>query len=52
SLLPNIGKVYERIINDIIVQFCYENKIIPDTQFDFRRFHSTVHAINELSSDI
>lgn len=52
SLLPNIGKVYERIINDIIVQFCHENKIIPDTQFGFPRFHSTIHAINKLFSDI
>ncbi|KAL6417501.1 hypothetical protein ACFW04_012685 [Cataglyphis niger] len=52
SLLPNIGKVYEMVINDIINSYCYENKLLPENQFGFRAKHSTIHAINKLTSDI
>lgn len=52
SLLLNIGKVYEMAINDIINSYCYENKLLPDNQFGFRAKHSTIHAINKLTSDI
>lgn len=52
SLLSNIGKVYERIINDRILTVCRNKEIIPENQFGFRKNHSTIHAINKLSSDI
>lgn len=52
SLLPNIGKVYEMVINDAILKTCYSNNIIPENQFGFRFRHSTIHAINKLTSDI
>jgi len=52
SLLSNIGKVYERIINDIITAFCQEKNLIFENQYGFRKNHSTIHAINKLSSDI
>jgi hypothetical protein len=51
-LLPNISKVYERIINDVIVAYCQDKNIIPENQYRFKKNHSTVHAINKLSSDI
>uniref|UniRef100_A0A6V7JW55 Reverse transcriptase domain-containing protein n=1 Tax=Bracon brevicornis TaxID=1563983 RepID=A0A6V7JW55_9HYME len=52
SLLPTITKVYEAIINNAIVSNCDKNNIIPNTQFGFRRKHSTTHAINKLLSDL
>lgn len=52
SLLSNVGKVYEMIINDNINNFCRENNLLPDNQFGFRASHSTIHAINKLVSDI
>lgn len=52
SLLPNISKVYECIINDQIIKFCIENDIIPESQFGFQKNLSTIHAINRLTSDI
>ena len=52
SLLPNISKVYEMIINNPLAAFCSKNKIIPENQFGFRHKHSTIHAINKLTSDI
>ncbi|CAD6225583.1 GSCOCG00011836001-RA-CDS, partial [Cotesia congregata] len=52
SLAPNISKVYEVIINDSIVDYCNENKIIPDNQFGFRHQYSIVHAIHKLLTDV
>lgn len=52
SLLPNISKVFEIIINNSLNSFCAKNYIIPENQFDFRHKHSTIHAINKLTSDI
>lgn len=52
SLLPNISKVFEMIVNDILVEYCDANQIIPECQFGFRRKLSTVHALNKLTSDI
>jgi len=52
SLLPNINKIFETIINDNISLFCRENNIIPKCQFGFQRNHSTIHALNRITSDI
>lgn len=52
SLLPNISKIYETIINNRIITHCDHNDIIPESQFGFRFKHSTIHAINQLTSDI
>ncbi|XP_076660285.1 uncharacterized protein LOC143363606 [Halictus rubicundus] len=52
SLLPNISKIFEITINNAIEAVCAERKLIPETQFGFRRNHSTVHAITKFTSDI
>ncbi|XP_076764851.1 uncharacterized protein LOC143431798 [Xylocopa sonorina] len=39
SLLPNISKVFETVVNDSIAQFCSLHNIIPETQFGFRFQH-------------
>ena len=52
SLLPNLGKILEKLITIPIKNFCSENKILPNEQFGFRDKHSTVHAIAKLTTDI
>lgn len=52
SLLPNISKIFEIIINNSINAHCKKENIIPDHQFGFRHKHSTIHAINKFTSDI
>ncbi|OXU18294.1 hypothetical protein TSAR_016327, partial [Trichomalopsis sarcophagae] len=52
SLLPTISKILERVINKSILLFCENNNIIPDCQFDLKKKHSTVHAINLLISTV
>ncbi|XP_014474872.1 PREDICTED: RNA-directed DNA polymerase from mobile element jockey-like [Dinoponera quadriceps] len=51
SLLPNISKIYEKVINQNIIRHSSKHNIIPDYQFGFRRHHSTSHAINKVVSD-
>lgn len=51
SLLPNVSKVYEVIINQALQRYCDDNAVIPNCQFGFRRHHSTVHAISKFTSD-
>ena len=52
SLLPNISKIYEVVINNELKIQNNKLKTIPDQQFVFKYKHSTVHAINKLTSDI
>jgi hypothetical protein len=52
SLLPNLGKIFEIVVNQILVKETEDRKIIPDNQFGFRHKHSTTHAMTKLSSDI
>ena len=40
------------VINNPLAAFCAKNKVIPENQFGFRHKHSTIHAINKLTSDI
>lgn len=52
SLLPNIGKLFEKVINKSILKTCKEKDVLPNTQSGFRYKHSTIHAISKLTSDI
>lgn len=52
SLLPNISKVFEICINSKIDKLCVKNKLICERQFGFKHKHSTIHAINFLTSNI
>ena len=52
SLLPNISKVFEIAINNLLASFCAKNNVISENQFDFRDKHSAIHAISKLTSDI
>lgn len=52
SMLPNLGKIYEKVINDIILNVCSNNDVISENQYGFKKRHSTMHAVNKLSSDV
>ena len=44
SLLPCFSKVFERILHDQIYSFFEINKLFSETQFGYRKKHSTDHA--------
>lgn len=52
SLLPCLGKLFERIILKRLIKEMNTHPVIPDCQFGFRPQHSTVHAIITLKEDI
>lgn len=51
-MLPNISKIFGRIIQQKIVFFALNHGLSSDLQFGFKAKHSTIHAINKLVSDI
>lgn len=52
SLTPSISKVFESVINNRLIAFCDDKKIIPDYQFGFRHRLSTTHAVHKFLSDV
>ena len=46
STLPIFGKIFEKLLYSRIYDFMIERRIICETQFGFRKHHSTSHAIN------
>ena len=51
SLLSNIGEVFEKIFNRMIITFSESRNVIPHEQFGFKAAHSTVHALNKFVDD-
>ena len=45
STLPIFGKIFEKLIYSRLYRFLDSRGIISDTQFGFRKGHSTAHAI-------
>lgn len=52
SMLPNISKVFEIVINIKISKVIVQNSLNSFKQFGFKYGHSTLHAINLLVSEI
>ena len=52
SLLPNISKMFEKLIKDRLSKFLEENKCLFAKQFGFRNKHSTTHALIDLTETI
>ena len=52
SLLPQFGKLFEKIIKERIVAFLVEYNIITDHQYGFRKLHSTELAITDIQNKL
>jgi len=48
SLLPFFGKILERLILKRILPFISSSSILPNTQFEFRTAHSSIHQLHRL----
>ncbi|KAF2881810.1 hypothetical protein ILUMI_24366 [Ignelater luminosus] len=48
TLLPELGKVFERVIKELIIRETGENELHHPNQHGFCKEKSTVHAINRL----
>ena len=46
SALPIFGKILEKMLYTLIYKYIISKNILSDTQFGFRRDHSTSHAIH------
>ena len=46
SMLPILGKLFEKLIYSRLYSFLITKNVIYDKQFGFRKKHSTAHAIN------
>ena len=46
SILPILGKIFEKILYKRMYNFLCSKNILSNTQFGFRRDHSTSHAIH------
>ena len=52
SILPAIGKVFEKIIYSRIVSFVNKEKVLTKNQFGFRDQRSTIYALVELVENL
>ena len=52
SLLPNINKIFEKIMYRRVYEFVEDKNILYDLQFGFRMLHSTQHALADITEDI
>ena len=52
SLLPNISKIFEILLNKALLKYSNDNDVVPDAQFGFRFKHSAIHAVNKFTSDV
>ena len=52
SVLSQINKIFEKLIHERLTSFVDEHSILPNTQFGFRKKHSTSHGITHLNEQI
>ena len=52
SLLSNINKIFEKLMHKRLYSFLEKQKCIYDYQFGFRKYHSTTHALIDLTEDV
>ena len=48
SILPSISKIIERVVHNQIYTYFTQNNIFSDSQYGFRQYHSTEHAVLEV----
>ena len=46
SALPIFGKIFEKIIHSRLYSFLTDHNVFSNTQFGFRKYHSTSYAVN------
>ena len=52
SLLPVVGKIFEKIIFNRIIVFLNKEKVLNEYQFGFRQNHSIIDGLVELSENV
>ena len=52
SVLPFISKILEKIEADSVIDLLEDNDILYNKQFEFRKRHSTTHAIITLTEKV
>ena len=52
SVLPQIDKIFEKLIHERMVAFEKQHKFLKKTQFGFRKGHSTSHGITHLNEQV
>ena len=52
SLLPQFGKLFEKIIKQRIIDFLEEHNVITAHQYGFRKSHSTELAISDIQNKL
>ena len=52
SLLPNISKLFEKLIHNRLSKFLEENNCLFSKQFGFRNKHSTTHALIDITETV
>lgn len=52
SLLPVIGKLFEKLFSKRLKKVIFERNIIPNHQFGFREKHSTIEQIHRITHSI
>ena len=51
SVLPVISKIMEKILYDQLYNYLSKFNLLSDSQFGFRKFHSTATALLDCTSD-
>ena len=51
SVLPAISKIMERILHDQLYNYLTKFDLFSDTQFGFRKFHSTAAALLDCTNE-
>ena len=52
SLLPILGKILEKFVHEHVTQFFENHNLLSDRQGGFRKNHSTLSSITDLTNDI
>lgn len=52
SLLPVLGKLFEKVLLKRLRPILQNIQIIPNNQFGFRNRHSTIHQVHRLTDEI
>jgi len=52
SLLPNISKILEKVMANRLTQYMENNKLFANSQYGFRKSHSTIHPLVQFLNNL